>query len=212
MAINKVIKVLILSDVALMTGLGFVAPIFAIFITNNISGGNVEVAGFAAAVYWIVKSLVIIPLGRYLDRNHGEKDDLWFIIIGNLLAAIAVFGYLFSSLPWHIYLLQGIYAFGMGMNIPGYTAIFTRHIDKGREAFDWSVRVALVGVGIGVASALGGIVAYNFGFNLLFIGIGIFILLSAFLPLLILKKMRPKDKKSVRIPEAKTMPLPAPKE
>ena len=191
--INKVIRVLILSDVGLLTGLGFVAPIFAIFLTDNIKGGNVEVAGFAAAVYWIVKSLIIVPLGKYLDRNHGEYDDLWFVIIGNLLAALAVFGYLFSSLPWHIYFLQAIYALGMGMNIPGYTAIFTRHIDKGKEAFEWSVRSALVGFGAGIAGALGGIIAHRFGFNALFIGVGVFIIFSALLPLAIFKNVLPKD-------------------
>jgi len=211
-SINKVIKFLILSDVALLTGLGFIAPIFAIFLTENIKGGNIEVAGFAAAIYWIVKSIVIIPFGRYLDKNHGEKDDLLFIIIGNLLAALAVFGYIFSRLPWHIYFLQGIYALGMGMNIPGYTAIFTRHIDKGREAFDWSVRGALIGVGTGVAGALGGIVASRFGFNILFIAVGIFILLSAFLPFLISKEIRTKDKKMPVVPEIKTIQPPAPKE
>jgi MFS family permease len=211
-SINKVIKLLILSDVALLTGLGFIVPIFAIFLTENIKGGNIEVAGFAAAIYWIVKSLVIIPFGKYLDRGPGEKDDLWFIIIGNLLAALAVFGYIFSRLPWHIYFLQGIYALGMGMNIPGYTAIFTRHIDKGREAFDWSVRGALIGVGTGVAGALGGIVASRFGFNILFIGVGIFILLSAFLPFLISKEMRTRDKKMPAVPEIKIIQPPAPKE
>jgi MFS family permease len=212
MAINRVIKILILSDVALLTGLGFVVPIFAIFLTENIQGGNVEVAGFAAAIYWIVNSLVIIPFGKYLDKNHGEKDDLWFVIIGNLLAAGVVFGYIFSRLPWHIYLLQAIYAIGMGMNIPGYTAIFTRHIDKGKEAFDWSVRGALIGVGTGVAGALGGMVAHKFGFNILFIGVGIFILLSAFLPLLVSKEMMSKDKKISKVPKRKVIQLPAPKE
>lgn len=211
-SINKVIKILILSDVALITGLGFVAPIFAIFLTQNIQGGNVAVAGFAAAIYWIVHSVVMIPFGKYLDKNHGEKDDLWFIIIGNLLAALAVFGYLFSYLPWHIYILQGIYGLGMGMNVPGYTAIFTRHIDKGKEAFDWSVRGTLVGIGAGVAGALGGIVAQNFGFKTLFVSVTIFILLSAFLPFLISKEMRAKDKKMPVVPEIKTIQPPAPKE
>ncbi|NCO44892.1 MFS transporter [Candidatus Wolfebacteria bacterium] len=191
-SINKVIKFLILSDVALLSGLGFVAPIFAIFLTENIKGGNIEVAGFAAAIYWIVQSVVIIPFGRYLDKNYGEKDDLWFIIVGNLLAALVVFSYVFARLPWHIYFLQGIYALGMGMNIPGYTAIFTRHIDKNKEAFDWSVRAALVGIGAGLAGALGGIIAHNFGFNILFVGVEIFILLGAFLPLLILREMKPR--------------------
>ncbi|MCK4781794.1 MFS transporter [Candidatus Parcubacteria bacterium] len=189
---NKIIKILILSDVALIGGLGFVVPIFAIFLTNNIQGGNIQVAGFAASIYWIVNSLVLIPFGKYLDKNHGEEDDLYFIIIGNILAALAVFGYIFSYLPWHIYCLQAVYALGMGMNIPGYTAIFTRHIDKGKEAFDWSVRGALIGIGTGISGALGGMIAHNFGFETLFIGVTIFILISALLPLLILKNLKSK--------------------
>jgi MFS family permease len=202
---NRVIKILILADVALLTGLGFVTPIFAIFITEHIHGGDVRVVGFAASVYWITLSLVLIPLGKYLDRNHGEKDDLYFIIIGNVLAAAAVLGYIFASLPWHIYLLQGIYAIGMGMNIPGYTAIFTRHIDKGREASSWSARAALVGIGAGAAGALGGAVAHYFGFKVLFLGIMILLLISAALPLLILKELIPTEKKAARVPELKTI-------
>jgi MFS family permease len=210
---NKVVKILILSDFYLVAGDGLVAPIFAIFLTDQIQGGDIKVAGYAAAIYWIVKSLVVVPFGRYLDRNHGEKDDLWFVIIGNLLAAIAIFGYIFSRLPWHIYLLQVVYAVGMGMNVPGYTAIFTRHIDKGKEAFDWSVRSALIGLGAGAAGALGGIIASYFGFKTLFIGTGIFILISAFLPLLIFREIIPKDKKMPRVPETKTIQPPtAPKE
>ncbi len=210
--INKVIKILILSDAALLTGFGFVTPIFAIFLTENIKGGNVEVAGFAAAIYCVAMSSVIIPLGRYLDKTRGEKDDLWFIILGNLLAAFAVFGYIFSKLPWHIYFLQAIYAIGMGMNIPGYTAIFTRHVEKGKEAVSWSVRAALIGVGAGVAGALGGIIAHRFGFIPLFAGVGIIILISAVLPLLISKEIFPRDRAMPRVPETKTIQPPFTKE
>jgi len=210
--INKVIKVLILSDVYLITGAGFVAPIFAIFLTDQIQGGNVKVAGYAAAIYFVVKSLVVIPFGRYLDKNHGEKDDLWFIIIGNILAALAIFGYIFARLPWHIYALKVIYAIGIGMNVPGYTAIFTRHIDKGKEAFEWSTRSALTGLGAGAAGGLGGLVAHYFGFNILFIGVSIFILLSAFLPFLIYKEMMPKDKKASRLLVVKDTEPSPPKE
>ena len=209
--INKVIKVLILSDLALLTGMGFVAPIFAIFLTENIKGGTIQVVGFAAAVYWVVEALVVIPFGKYLDKNHGEKDDLLFIVVGNLLAALAVFGYIFSRLPWHIYFLEAIYAVGMGMNIPGFTAIFTRHIDKGREAFSWSIRSASVGVGTGVAGALGGLIAYNFGFNNLFIGVIIFFVFCAFLPLLIFKDVKTRDGVMPKIPEIKTTQSPLPK-
>ena len=204
--INKVIKVLILSDVALVSGIGFMAPIFAIFLTEKIQGGDITVAGYAAAIYCIVLSLVVIPFGIYLDRNHGEKDDVWFISIGCTLSALAVCGYIFSYYPWHIYLCQIILAIGMGMNIPGYTAIFTRHIDKGREAFDWSVRSALIGFGSGIAGASGGIIANYFGFNVLFVGVIVFLLISALLPLLIRKELFLKDGEIIRMPAGKIYP------
>jgi len=195
----------------LLTGLGFVMPIFAIFITEYIQEGNVRVAGFAAAIYWITLSLVLIPFGRYLDRNHGEKDDLYFIVIGTTLGAVAIFGYIFASLPWHIYLLKGIYAIGIGMSIPGYAAIFTRHIDRGKEALSWSTRAALVGVGAGVAGALGGTVAHYFGFKILFSGVAILLLISAVVPLLISKELISKEKKMPKVPEIKTIDSQPPK-
>ncbi len=195
--INKIIKTLILSDVALLTGFGFIAPIFAIFVAERITVGDTgeaaKIAGFAMAIYWGVKSFLMIPIGKYLDKNRGEKDDLYFIVIGNILASVAVFGYIFSSLPWHIYLLKGVYSVGMAMNIPGWTAMFTRHIDKGNEAVEWATRSTAVGIGAGISSALGGIIAGSFGFNVLFTGIGIFVLISAFLPFLIYKQLVHKD-------------------
>jgi len=211
-SINKVIKILTFSDVALETGFGFMAPIFAIFIAQKIQGGGVEVAGFAMAIYWGVKSVLQIPFGKYLDKVKGEKDDLWFVVIGNILAAGAVFGYIFSFLPWHIYLCQGIYSLGMAMNIPGYCAIFTRHIDKGKEAFEWSTRSTFIGIGAGISGALGGIIAGKFGFDILFIGVGIFALASAILPLLIYKDVFPRDRVFPRVPEKKEFISPLPKE
>lgn len=187
MKINKVIKFLILSDVALEGGFGFLTPIFAIFLTQNIRGGNVEVAGFAAAIYWTIKSLLIVPIGKFLDKTDGEKDELIFVVVGNLLMAGAVLGYLFAFLPRHIYGLEVIFAIGMAMNIPGYTSIFTRHIDRGKEAFEWSVRGSLIGFGAGIAGVLGGMTAYRFGFSALFIGVAVFFFLSAVFPLFIFR-------------------------
>jgi len=190
--LNKIIKVLILADFVLLTGFGFILPVFAVFIVQYVQGGSVMIAGLASSVYWIILSLILIPVAKYLDKNHGEKDDLCFISIGTTLGAIAVFGFIFAYLPWHIYLLQGLYAIGMGINIPGYTAVFTRHIEKGKEALSWSTRAALIGVGAGVAGALGGVVVHFFGFQILFLGVTILLLISAVLPLLILQELTSK--------------------
>ena len=205
-SINKVIKVMIASDVALLTGFGFITPIFAIFIAQRITAGSTieaaEIAGFTMGIYWGVKSVLQIPFGKYLDKVKGERDDLWFVIIGNVFAALAVFGYIFGVLPWHIYLCQATYSLGMAMSIPGWTAIFTRHIDKGKEAFEWATRSTFIGIGAAASSSLGGIIVSQFGFNVLFVGVGIFVLISALFPLLIYKQLLPKDH-ALKIPPTK---------
>lgn len=203
-SINKVIKILISSDFVLNYGWGLVSPIFAIFLVQRIAIGNIvegaKIAGFASLTYWIVKSSLQIPIGRYLDKNHGEKDDFWFMVFGTFLTGLVPFGYLVSSLPWHIYGFQCLHAVGMAMVIPSWAAIFTRHIDKGEEAFEWSVESTSLGFGAGIAGAIGGILVAIFGFNAIFILVGTFTMIATSLLLLIHKEIAPRDRIFPRIP------------
>ena len=109
-SINKVIRTLITSDLTLSAGWGFLAPIFAIFILDRIEGGDVSVVGFAVGLYWITKSIVQPFLARYLDRNHGEIDDFYFLVAGLFVAGLVPLGYLFITEPWQLYVLEFIHA------------------------------------------------------------------------------------------------------
>ena len=206
-SINRVIKNLIKADVIFLSAFGLITPIFAVFITDQIAGGDVKVIGFAAAIYWILKSILQIPISRFLDKTKGEKDDLYFLVIGFVIAAIVPFGWIFSILPWHIYILQAIYAIGLAMVLPSWCAIFTRHIDKGKEAFEWALDSTALGFGAGITGALGGILVSQFGFNSVFIIVGVIALFGALLPLLIHKDIIPKSKSHIKPPETKKPPL-----
>ncbi len=187
--INKIVKVLITSDFFLNLGWGLLSPIFALFILQKITLDNpakaAEVAGFAALAYWISKSFIEIPIGRFLDKHPGEKDDFWFMTIGLFIVAFVPIGYLFSTAAWHIYFFQVVHAVGMAMALPSWLAIFTRHIDKGKEAFEWSMETTSIGAGAGIAGGLGGIVASIFGFKILFIFVSALTFFSAILLLLV---------------------------
>ena len=202
--LNKVIKILIWSDFFLFSGWGLIMPIFAIFIVGKIQGGDAQVAGVAIGIYWILKSLLQVPIGRYLDKNHGEKDDYYFMISGMFLASFVPFGFIFASLPWHIYALQAIHAIAMAMAIPPWGGIFIRHIDKGKEAMTWGMESSSIGIGVGIAGIIGGIIAKTFGFTPLFIGVGVLGMVSVCLLLLISKNLiaKPKDKdKTILFPK-----------
>lgn len=187
--INKIVRTLMISDLFLNLGWGLLTPVFAIFILQNISNTGpvqvAEIAGLAALFYWIPKSFFEIPIGIYLDKKHGEKDDFWFMFSGLLVISFIPIGYLFCTVPWHIYLLQVIYAAGMAMTLPSWLAIFTRHIDKGKEAFEWSMETTAIGTGAGVAGGLSGIVVAVFGFKILFLFVSGFTLFAAIILLLV---------------------------
>lgn len=193
-SISKVVKILVFSDLILLSGWGLVAPIFAIFITEQIKGGDVKVAGMAVGIYWLFKSLLQIPIGGYLDKNHGEKDDYYFLVGGTFLISLVPLGFIFASLPLHIYALQGIYALGSALSLPAWCGIFTRHIDKGKEAQSWALDSSAIGLGAGVAGIIGGIVAKTFGFIPLFIGISVLGLIATLLCFSIKKSLLPKGK------------------
>lgn len=187
--VNKIIKILIMSDFFLNLGWGLLSPVFALFILQEITFNNpikaAEVAGFTALFYWVTKSFIEIPLGRFLDKKDGEKDDFWFMTIGLFIVGLLPLGFLISSQPWHIYVLQIVRAVGMAMTLPSWLAIFTRHIDKGKEAFEWSLETTSIGAGAGIAGGLGGIVASMFGFNVLFYLVSMLTIIAAILLLFI---------------------------
>lgn len=183
--INKVVRTLIFSDILLQSGWGLIGPIFAIFLTKQIQGGNLKMVGLIAATYWIVKSVVQPFIAHHLDKNHGEKDDLVILFGGMIVANCIPFGYIFSTQPWHIFLLEAIRGVAMAGVVPTWSGIFTRHIDKGREAFSWSLESTGLGFAAGFAGAVGGILASLVSFKIVFMLVGIFGLASSLVLLLI---------------------------
>jgi MFS family permease len=188
-SINKIVLILIKADFFFFSALGFVAPIFAVFLTDKLKDGSLEVAGFATAIYWIAKSLFEIPMGKFLDKRKGERDDLLFLVAGYFIVALVHFGYVFATLSWHIYILEFIYAVAMALAMPGWSAIFTRHIDKGKEGFEWSIEHVAYSIGMGITGAIGGVFAARFGFSTVFIIAGIIAMIGALIPLAIYKNV-----------------------
>ena len=185
---NKVIAIIIASDFMVTMGASLLTPIFAIFVTQKINGGSVAAVGFCISIYWGIKSVLQLPISRYLDRNHGELDDYYFMILGLLGGAIVLFSYSFVFSIWHVYLLQALLGICDAFLLPPFYAIFTRHIDRGSEGFEWSMRSSFsFGGGAALGGAAGGLLLGVVGFRNVFVVACLFNLLSV----IILLFMRP---------------------
>jgi len=172
---NRTMKLLMLSDIFVLTGFGLIQPILAIFINEGIPGGTVFAAGFASALFLMTKSLVQLPFGKYID---GRTRKMRWLILGTLMMAVVPLIYLSADSIYKVYMAEVIYGIGSGLAYPTWLGLWSMNLDKGRESFQWSVYSTSTGLGTAATGAGGAVVAGFAGFQATFLFAGIMCLLG----------------------------------
>ncbi len=179
--VGRLVKYFVLSDLFFLAGWGFIEPIFSVFIIEKVVGATLITVGIAAAIYWMIKSFFEIPIANLLDKTPGEKDDFIVLVGGLFLASLSAFAFAWVNQIWELYLVQAIHAIAFALYIPSWSAIFSRHLDKERVSFDWSLDSTVSGVAAGVTGLISGIVAQMFGFTVVFFMAGTLSMIAAFI-------------------------------
>ncbi len=162
--INRVIRYLIAYDFVLNFAFGLLAPIFAVFVLQNVANASLQVIGTATGIYWFARIISTTPLSRFMDRTDGERDEFYFTIVGTLIISTVPILLIFARVPWQLYLIQFIYGLANSMAVPGWRILFTDHIDKGATGYEWSVEDVAIGIAVGSSAYLGSLLADKFGF------------------------------------------------
>ncbi|MDO8560963.1 MAG: MFS transporter [bacterium] len=194
--INQVILIIIFAEFVFTIGSALIGPLVAIFVTKDI-GAPVTVVGFSVAIYWVIKSVLQLPVARYLDKNHGEIDDYYSTLIGLAISITAVYLYYFVQSAWHIYALQALIGIGDALVVPAFQAIFTRHLDKDQEASELALRSSFsYGIGSALGGALSGILALAIGIRSIYLINGTLLLIGFFILLFLRPYVRPRVPKN----------------
>jgi MFS family permease len=82
--------------------------------------------------------------------------------------------------------LQGV---AFGLYSPAWTAIFSRHLDDGHYALDWSLDRTSIAVFSAITAVAGGAIAEFFGFDMIFGLAGILSFLSCVVVLRLPKEL-----------------------
>lgn len=165
---NRVVKRFIIADLMLWAGWGLIAPVFAIFVLGQVQGATIVTLGIAAALYWILKSIVQIPVALTIDRTPSEKDDYLVLVISLMLGGLTAFSFILVREVWQLYVVEALHAVSFGLYIPSWSGIFARHLDKSHRALEFSLDSAAVGIAMGITGLIGGVIAQNFGFSAIF--------------------------------------------
>jgi len=190
---NRTIKVLLFSDIFIVTGFGLMAPILAIFIKDSLVGGTIFAAGMAVALHILTKASIQLPIGKYVDKYGGRRK---FLILVALITASVPFLYILIGSIYDLFAVQILYGIGSGLTYPAWLGLWSKSLDDNHESFEWSVYSTSVGIGTAAMAMTGAAVAQYLGFNITFLIVGFMALIGwGFLFSLEIKR---KNKKKVR--------------
>lgn len=164
---NRTIWLLMISDIFLITGFGLVAPILAIYIKENLVGGTIFAAGLASTLYLVTKCTIQLPFSRYVD-SHDYK--VRWLIAGTIVICFVPVTYMLAQNVYHMYLAQLLYGVGSGLSYPCWLGLWSTHLDKRQESFEWSLYSTLVGIGTALTGA---VIAQFVGFKVTFGFVGL---------------------------------------
>jgi MFS family permease len=165
--INPIIKAFIIAEMLLWSAWNFVTPIFAIF-ASNIKGGGVEIAASAFSAYLIVRVLFELISGKFLSKS-GEFKKFIVTIFGMMMISLAYLGFSMTNSIQQVFLFYAVIGVGLGIASPAKNSLFSSHLDKDKETFEWGLADASVFLGMALSAVIGGFVANKYGFQLLFV-------------------------------------------
>ena len=169
---NPIIRLLIIADFFVLSGLGLTSPVFAIFVDRNLLGGSIAAAGISQMIYMVVKAVLQIFIGRFNDRDRGNLREFWTSLVGyGLMSAVPFLYVLIRTVP-QLYAVQVLFGVGAAFSYPGFMTIFTKFADREREGSEWATYSTTVFIGMAITAALGAWMIEQFGFSLVFLVVG----------------------------------------
>lgn len=167
------IKILLISDGWINLALGMIGPIYAIFVEEI--GGDLLDASWAYSTYLFVAGVVMYLLSRWEDRaKHKEK----FVVLGYALTCLGCILYFFTYNQLTLLITQAVLGLSMAILCPSFDAIFSHYVKRSEEASNWGAWEAMSYIVTAIAAIVGGYIANEFGFKVLFLAMAFVSLLG----------------------------------
>lgn len=166
--VNPVVKAFIVSECFLWSAWNFIIPIFAIFALNNIIGGKIELAASGYSIHLVFRVIFELIIGKYLSKRP-DIQMIRMAIFGILTLSAAYLGFIVTRTIPMFFFFYAVAGIGFGVLSPAKNTLFSTHLDKDKASVEWGIADAAAFMSIALAAALGGFIAGQYGFRVLFI-------------------------------------------
>lgn len=169
---NTKIRTLLIVNLVSFMGFQVFVPVYALFASDI--GATPAQTGAHLELLFIMAIAVII-LGKLKNNFNKEK----VLILGYFLYSLGSFSFLLAASIASLILILSFNALISGLVFPAYKAVFGKSEDKGRESEEWAWFDSSTMLASAVGAGLGGAAIGAFGFNGLFIAMGVIQFIAA---------------------------------
>ena len=181
---NKGLRILLLTNALILISSAMLAPIYAFFIEGV--GGDILDASFAGTAFALTAALTSFVTGKMSDKvREGE----FVVILGYSLMALGYFLLIFVDSIGSLLFVQILLGFGEAIYSPSFDALYSKHLDKNKAGEEWGAWESTNYITIAAGALLGGLIANSFGFDFLFLIMGVISTFSAIYILLLPRKV-----------------------
>lgn len=171
---NRAIRVLLATNWFIMVASTMLGPIYALFVKKI--GGSLLDASYASAVFFITGGIVTLISGRYSDKI---KENELILVFGCCLMGIGYFGYAVVDSLWSLLVVQVLTGLGDAVYYPVFDALYAKHTSKKEAGAQWGAWEALYYFTAAFGAIGGGILVTCFGFDVMFVVMGLLCFVSA---------------------------------
>lgn len=167
--INKSLKILLGTNGLVLTAGAMIGPLVALFVEDV--GGNLLDASLAGAIYALFAGFISFGSGKFADII--DREEL-IIAFGYILMGV---GFLLFTIVNSIILLfytQAIIGIGEAIYSPAFDKLFSKNVTIENSGKEWGTWESMNYFTQAFGATVGGIIAFNFGFNYLFILMSLF--------------------------------------
>lgn len=185
--LNPVIWLLTLSDI-FTWGLYLVIVAFiGLYLSEKFGESAIEMVGIGTAFFYLARVISQIPIGMITDRIKKDRDDIIFLLAGNLTMGLPYLLLPSITSANSYYILQFIIGFGGAMNLVSWRKLFASNLEEGKAGLAYGTYDSLLSLSMIIYGVLAGIVAgiSKQYFDYVMIAVGVLMMTGGIWPLLI---------------------------
>ena len=160
LSIKTIITVISFSSL----GLGFLGPVYSIFVVRNFSASLFH-AGVLSAIFLLTSAVFKMPAGKLVDK-HGKWKILF---IGLLGCGVSSLCYIFAFDLIHLYIIEFFYGVSFGFQRPALLALMAIVSNKPSCGLLMGVFDSVDDISGAFAALVSGAVVSSLGFKTIFL-------------------------------------------